>query len=161
MRTSLLYRVLPLPAMSGRGFGLFCAHVLYRVFATAALALSAFPLLTRYNIFLGITYVVPNSVQSLQAGHRNILLDIPIRLLGFPQAPDRAQSARSNTPCGVAFPLLLVARSRTSAREYQCPFRIPFHTVWDNRKSKGPSGVDWPPGLADYSQCRSPQGQNL
>ncbi len=33
----------------------------------------------------------------------NILLDISIRLLGFPQAPDRAQSARSNTPDGVAF----------------------------------------------------------
>ena len=44
-----------------------------------------------------------------QAGHRNIPLGFPMRLLGFPQAPDRTQSVRSNTPDGVAFLLPAVA----------------------------------------------------
>ena len=120
---------------------------------------SAFPLLTRYNIFLGITPFMLNSVQHGQAGHRNIVFDIPMRLLGFPQAPDRAQSARSNTPDGVAFSLPLVARFRTSEREYQCPVKIPFHTVWGSRKSKGPSGVYCRPGLSNHSRCKSPPVQ--
>ena len=36
---------------------------------------------------------------------------------GFPHAPDCPQSVQSNTPDGVAFPLLTVARSCTSAQE--------------------------------------------
>ena len=57
MRTPLLYRVLSLLAISSRDLGVFCSYSLYRVFGTAVLVLSAFPPLTRYNIFLGITYV--------------------------------------------------------------------------------------------------------
>ena len=35
--------------------------------------------------------------------YRNILLDIPIRLFGFPQSPDCPLCVQSNTPDGVAF----------------------------------------------------------
>ncbi len=48
---------------------MFCSYSLYRVFGTVVLVLSDFPLLTRYNIFLGITGFIPNSVQNGQAGH--------------------------------------------------------------------------------------------
>lgn len=47
----------------------------------------------------------------------DILLDFAARLLGFPQAPDWPLRVQSNTPDGVAFPLPLVASSRTSARD--------------------------------------------
>ena len=104
--------------------------------------------------------ITENSDNTGQAMTSNILLDIAGRLLGFPQAPDRTLCVRSNTPYGVAFSLPLVARSRTSAREYQCPVRIPFRTVWGSRKPKGSSGVYRHPGLADHSQCRSPPSQN-
>ena len=51
----ILYRVLSLPAFAGRGFGVFRPNLLYRVFRAEPLVPSAFLLLTRYNIFLGIT----------------------------------------------------------------------------------------------------------
>jgi len=57
VRTPLLYRVLSLLAISSRDLGVFCSYSLYRVFGTAVLVLSAFPPLTRYNIFLGITTI--------------------------------------------------------------------------------------------------------
>ena len=47
----------------------------------------------------------------------DIVSDIQGRLLGIPQAPDRALCVRSNTPDGVALPLPSVARSCTSAQE--------------------------------------------
>lgn len=49
---------------------------------------------------------------------QNILLAIPKRWLGFPQAPRPGRfRARSNTPFGVAFRLPLVACSRTSVQK--------------------------------------------
>ena len=64
-----------------------------------------------------IACFVPNSGQRLQAMSRDIVFDIAARLLGFPQAPDRAHLRPVEHACGVAFSLPLVAGSRTSARE--------------------------------------------
>ena len=62
---------------------------------------------------------------------------------------------RSNTPDGVAFSLPLVARSRTSAREYIYPVKTPVHTVWGRRKLRCPSGVYRRLGLAGHSQYKN------
>ena len=58
-----------------------------------------------------------------QAGHRDIVFDIPMRLLGFPQTPDCPLRVPSNTPDGVALPLPSVAPSRTSAQEIRGALR--------------------------------------
>ena len=46
---------------------------------------------------------MPSRSKCGQAGHRNIVFDIPMQLLGFPQTPDRTQSVRSNTPAAWLF----------------------------------------------------------
>ena len=52
---------------SDRCFGVFCMDLLYRVFKSWFLGPEGFFLLIRYNVKLGITTFVPNSVQKLQA----------------------------------------------------------------------------------------------
>ena len=49
--------------------------------------------------------------------HRDILLAIPMRLLGFPQSPDWTLCVQSNTPAAWLLSLPLVAPSCTSAQE--------------------------------------------
>ena len=63
--------------------------------------------------------------QRRQAMSLDIVFDIEARLLGSPQAPDRALSRPAEHACGVAFSLPLVAHSRTYAREVRSAFCTP------------------------------------
>ena len=52
-----------------------------------------------------------------QAGHRNIVFDIPMQLVGVPPSPGPDALRPVEHACGVAFPLPSVAHFCTSAQE--------------------------------------------
>ena len=53
----------------------------------------------------------------MQAGHGNIVSDIPVQLVGVPPSPGLAAERPVEHACGVAFPLPSVAHSCTSTQE--------------------------------------------
>ena len=58
-----------------------------------------------------------------QAGHRNIVFDIPMQLVGVPPSPGPDALRPVEHAFGVAFPLPSVAHSCTSAQEVVGAFR--------------------------------------
>ena len=66
---------------------------------------------------------MPSRSKCGQVGHRNIVFDIPMQLVGVPQNPGPDAERPVKHACGVAFPLPSGAYSCTSAQELQGAFR--------------------------------------